>query len=479
MFPAACPCPGARRLWGSLRPRTGGGGGLPFPMAHTLRSFSLPGSCTASPRPMPSRRCSPVSAPSPPPRKRDLGSGGSAGALDLRALSHHRVRCELPRVAAGGLLDAPLGFWSLSGLLTSRFSLRGAGCCPCCGLPEGGSLGGREALPAGGLLQGGGRRVWGGSPSPLRGAVGWAVHSASARLAPRSRGCSGAAPLRAWLRGAGVAGAPGNPRGGLRFALRGGVGWARGSGVLRGALRRLPASGRVCAGAPRSSFARLPFGGAPPLRGAAGAGASIPIAGWKGPSDPRVGCRFGGAGPKPCLPSLAGLSVRGSSPGRSRGGRLAVRGPALWPKPEGGGLAGAGSCSLSRGSGGGGLAVLRSEPPPLARRPRVAPLAPRRRGVAPSFDPKVRGGPPRRRGGSGWRVGPEGPAQRAAACSLPRRAAPPPSGAPRCAVGGGGGDAPPWVLASKPAGGRGGNRPSSRARQGDGSVRRSVGIVCP
>lgn len=38
-------------------PEGGGRGETPFPMAPTLRSFSLHGSCTASPRPMPSRRC--------------------------------------------------------------------------------------------------------------------------------------------------------------------------------------------------------------------------------------------------------------------------------------------------------------------------------------------------------------------------------------------------------------------------------------
>jgi hypothetical protein len=83
------------------------GGGAPFPMAHTLRSFSLPGSRSVSPRFVPSRcwlplprafrarcRAFPVRFP---------------GAPNLRALIHQRIRCCCLGVAAATSLVASLG----------------------------------------------------------------------------------------------------------------------------------------------------------------------------------------------------------------------------------------------------------------------------------------------------------------------------------------------------------------------------------
>jgi hypothetical protein len=72
-------------------PEGPGGVAATFPMAHTLRSFSLPGSCTVSPRPVPSR-CSLPLFRACRARCRSL-SARSGGLANLKALSHQRVRC--------------------------------------------------------------------------------------------------------------------------------------------------------------------------------------------------------------------------------------------------------------------------------------------------------------------------------------------------------------------------------------------------
>lgn len=75
------------------------------PTAHALRSLSLASSSDASPRPLPSRRCSRwtsrhhLAMVRPPPR-----------SPDLRALLHLRSRCERSTVASRVLHVASLGF---------------------------------------------------------------------------------------------------------------------------------------------------------------------------------------------------------------------------------------------------------------------------------------------------------------------------------------------------------------------------------
>jgi hypothetical protein len=81
---------------------------LAFPNgAYTLRSFSLRDSRSASPRPLPSRRC--LRFPLPfRPCKHEF-PGRFPRPLDLRALLHRKVRC-FPWCCHQVLLDAPLGF---------------------------------------------------------------------------------------------------------------------------------------------------------------------------------------------------------------------------------------------------------------------------------------------------------------------------------------------------------------------------------
>jgi hypothetical protein len=85
---------GVRHVSGAVarsRPEGHGFAAAPFPMAHTLRSVSLPGSCAVSPRSVPSRCSLPLfRAVCACCHAFVVRSGGSA---NLRALSHQRVRC--------------------------------------------------------------------------------------------------------------------------------------------------------------------------------------------------------------------------------------------------------------------------------------------------------------------------------------------------------------------------------------------------
>jgi hypothetical protein len=75
---------------------------------HTLRSFSLDCSRTASPRPLPSRRS--ISAWTPLAAWRHATRVCQTSTAGLRALLHSRIRCGRLGVATESPPDAPLGF---------------------------------------------------------------------------------------------------------------------------------------------------------------------------------------------------------------------------------------------------------------------------------------------------------------------------------------------------------------------------------
>lgn len=100
-------------LAGLLHPATGHGvrhvsslpprcrDAAPFPVALTLRSFSLPGSLPASPRFVPSRRCSRARRGLPRPCCHERFRLRFLRSLDLRALLHQGVRCKRSGVSTG------------------------------------------------------------------------------------------------------------------------------------------------------------------------------------------------------------------------------------------------------------------------------------------------------------------------------------------------------------------------------------------
>lgn len=97
---------------GSRAARRHPGGGTPSPMAHTLRSFSLPGSCAVSPRSVPSRCWLPL--PRTICARRRAFPVRLVGSLNLRALSRQEIRCKRPGVAAKCCSLLPWA-WILSG----------------------------------------------------------------------------------------------------------------------------------------------------------------------------------------------------------------------------------------------------------------------------------------------------------------------------------------------------------------------------
>jgi hypothetical protein len=101
------------------------GGVAPFPMAHALRSFSLPGSRAVSPRPVPSRCWLPL--PRTFPARCRAFPVRFPGSPNLRALLHQRIRCYCPGVAAATSLVASLG---LDPVRLRR-------CIPCIRAPKG------------------------------------------------------------------------------------------------------------------------------------------------------------------------------------------------------------------------------------------------------------------------------------------------------------------------------------------------------
>jgi hypothetical protein len=337
----------ARGPWGAAAPSS---------MAQTLRSFSLPDSCTVSPRPVPSRCSSPL-----PRAFRACCHAFSArfvGSANLRALSRQEVRCELPGVAAKPLLDAPLGFWVLS-----RCGASGPGCV--------GRAAGSEELAAGAAALG----WWPPRGSPVRG----------------GGGCLGGAGAVGWWppRGSPVRGGGGAdclcvvpPRRGAARAWRGCSGGCRcllggpeGSPVGRWRCRCLccgPRGGRGVGGgeclggagavwvAPEGVAGRavaVPIASALSLRGGARRGRGVPLAVPCLPGGPRGGRLSGGAfvvalrGGSPrgrCLGLVAPEGVAGPRRwrcrcrcvvpprrGAARAGRVPRRCRAVWVAPEG------------------------------------------------------------------------------------------------------------------------------------------------